>query len=119
MTNLQIRLLARTMTPTEAYPMFVLALIAGFVLAFFEAYWTGYVAHVLWGWFLTPYMAAPSIYTLAGVVILIHLIVPRHPIKVKDGKWGQAFVGLHVERLVEPLVVLGCGWVWQWMAWGL
>lgn len=76
-------------------------------------YWRAYAVAILWGWFVFPPtgIPTPSIYTLAGLLLVASAMLPRNTgLKPND---QLAF------NIAFPLICLGFGWLWHWLQWGV
>lgn len=81
------------------------------------AYWNAYVALVLWHWFIPQY-AAPSIHTLVGAGIMLHMFVSSPYAVTLAGHKAKA-AGTAAILFTVPLMALLVGWIWHWLQWGV
>jgi opacity protein-like surface antigen len=87
------------------------------------AWWRGYVASVLWAWFVVPIfplLPFVSAYQAAGVGLVISLF-SHWPSDDKDGDdddWKQTITAI-IGMAFIPAFLLGLGAFWRWLQWGL
>lgn len=86
----------------------------------FLCLWRAYVIATLWLWFVTPKfsVAAPSLYLVTGLLLLLHLILPWQKADPEKESLDRFVEGVSY-GLAVPLVALGCGWYWKWLQWGV
>lgn len=77
------------------------------------ALWRGYVAHIMWGWFI-PWYPAPSIYLLVGIMMVISIMWPW-----RFGDDGETVIYVCCAQTFVPALLLGFGAFWKWLQWGL
>lgn len=83
--------------------------VISYIFGFFVAFYTAFVATVLWGYYITPFypLVCPSIPHLAGLSYLIKLFT-EHFTPVKDGEdMAQVFI----YNVILPTTCLIMGWV--------
>jgi hypothetical protein len=89
----------------------VLAIPVAVLIALPAAIWQAFVAHILWGWFVTPAFGieAPAIVHLAGVMLLISMPIARY--RRDDGADAKWLLGAIIFSIVMPSSSLLLGWV--------
>ncbi|KKN58910.1 hypothetical protein LCGC14_0547120 [marine sediment metagenome] len=77
------------------------------LFAFPVALWGGYVASVLWGWFLVPSLGVPHLGAVpaAGMMLILSFM---HPVSSSDKEDNSGLVRI-LNRALAGLVVLGLG----------
>lgn len=76
--------------------------------------WTGYVASVLWGWFVVPTFSVAYINTLqgTGLILVTTLATAKYRPMADNEKKGERWVF----TFLTPLFFLAFGWVIKsWM----
>lgn len=83
------------------------------------AWWRGYVASLLWAWFVVPTFALPfiSAYQAAGIGLVVSLF-SHWPDNDDNLSWEWVLAVL-VKLGFYPLMVLALGAFWRWLQWGL
>lgn len=100
----------------------IIALFVWFVSWPFVSMWRSYVVICLWGWFVAPVIgiAAPSIYVITGFMMTIFAILPFQRVpKNEDDPVVSIITSLLLYGLIGPAMMLGCGWTWKWLQWGI
>lgn len=98
------------------------ALICGFLSWPFVAMWRAYCILILWGWFVTPAtnVTPPTMYLLVGAMMALHLMLPIQRVKKQEGDAFATWLeNIFLYGLLYPAFMLGCGWIWRWLQWGL
>jgi hypothetical protein len=109
------------MNENESGGELVAALFIGVAVWFPLCLWQGYVAALLWGWFVTPLFAAPALTTwqAVGLMITLHHFAPtiESPRKRDGGSLaGHTFSRAVVLGGLAPAVALLSGWVVRGLA---
>jgi hypothetical protein len=78
-------------------------------------YFHGWVVVQLWRWFITPLSAdlpPPTVYAAVGIMFVIRAMSLRPQVAKEE-------VNPLIAAFAWPLMLLGAGWVWHWLAWGV
>ncbi len=83
--------------------------VVGLVLLLPVVLWSGFVASVLWGWFVVPTLGAPAIGAVAaaGLILLLGFMHPQPTKDDDENKYPVTF--MMVKRAFSALIVLGLG----------
>lgn len=84
--------------------------------------WRAYVVVVLWTWFGLPFtnLAAPSLFVVTGMMLVLHTILPFP--RYRDEKSDKPLEAMWTHIVyygVTPAMMLGAGWYWKWLQWGV
>jgi hypothetical protein len=84
------------------------------------AMWRGYAIATLWGWFVVPgFGVAPlSIYTAIGVLLVVGALKSVDYSHDERETSEKFFYSISL-GLLGPALMLGTGWVWKWLQWGV
>lgn len=87
----------------------------------FALMWKSYVIVIMWGWFIQPYLglAAPSIHTTAGVLMILSLATYHFQTESGEQEPAAQIARALVYGFFLPLCALGTAWIWKWLQWGL
>jgi len=83
-------------------------------------WWRGWVAQILWAWFMLPLFPTfglPSIYALVGAMAVLQVFLPK-PLIFQGQKAMSALAGT-LPSFLYPLSILCSGWLWHMAGWGL
>ena len=89
---------------------FFAGLCAFVLVSFFGAIWSGYVLSVLWGWFVVPTFAAPSLNVPTAIGLALVAQYLTHQMHKSEQKtFGEILLEGAIHSATKPLVSLAFG----------
>jgi hypothetical protein len=97
----------------------LLAAIGGLLLIVMSSIWYGYVLSIVWGWFMTPVLHAPtlSIPAAIGISSVVRLMTSQQiEENGKEKSTSERWLGIFLRSFFLPAFVLFSCWIVKhWM----
>ncbi len=84
------------------------------------ALWRGYAISLLWGWFVAPTFGLSPLSIHAAIGLMLVMGAIKSVDYQRDDREASEKLGWSLAiGILGPGLMIGTGWVWKWLQWGM